>query len=424
MEGEFKKNVRFFKLSYSGALLEVETETNQNKLELFNINNIIAVHIKDQKRMYIWVGKQSTQSLQFYISKIRFILSREYSDLVTLRYIYTDSGAEGLDFFDSTGLSKNELHEQLKFQEKLLSPKVSEISDLKNMADEYFMAEDYEKVIDISQKLIELAYEIGDEGLKKDQKEFINEAQLRMNLKKLMKSAEQESEEINQAFLELVTSEKIIAAHELIENFKLKYKDIELTSIPEIDEILSKEQKIWKAFLIAQDEILGEIEVLEKKILSCIEKQEINEAEEHLHTGKNLLKNVMDETIQNKWRDIEQIFLKSRADHDELIQNSKNIIQKLQESFIRYEESNQIELLIETCQSIIMHSKIIKSDSLTEKYSRILKESLEKKRLKTLQFVIDKLRKESKIRLLEGDLVESLNNYDRIISQLKDFMDG
>ena len=132
----------------------------------------------------------------------------------------------------------------------------------------------------------------------------------------------------------------------------------------------------------------------------------------------------MDETIQNKWRDIEQIFLKSRADHDELIQNSKNIIQKLQESFIRYEESNQIELLIETCQSIIMHSKIIKSDSLTEKYSRILKESLEKKRLKTLQFVIDKLRKESKIRLLEGDLVESLNNYDRIISQLKDFMDG
>ena len=59
--------------------------------------------------MYIWSGKFSTQSLRYYISKIRMITSREYSDLVTLRYVNVDSGAEPAEFFDFTEIPKEKL---------------------------------------------------------------------------------------------------------------------------------------------------------------------------------------------------------------------------------------------------------------------------------------------------------------------------
>ncbi|MFX1384296.1 MAG: hypothetical protein ACFFBP_17810 [Promethearchaeota archaeon] len=422
MSEEIEKNIKFFKLSYSGLLIEPKVESEEDKLELFNINNVIAVHVKDKKRMYIWVGKHSTQSLQYYISKIRAIISREYSDLVTLRYIHTDSGSEIPEFFDSTELSKDKLHDQLKFQEKILAPKVSEISDLKNMADEYFMAEDYDKVIEISQKIIELADELGDEGLKKDQKEFINEAQQRAGLKKIMLSAEQESEEINKQFIELINTDKIIDAHDFINAFKSKYEEIDLSSIPKIDEILTNEKQIWKAFLTKQDDLINEINVLEKKIFTCIEKQDIAEAEKSFKKVKALLEKIIDETIQNKWKDIEQTVMKSRADYDDMIQNSKNTVKQLQEIIKKNEENNELELLIENCQNIITHLKLVKDNALLDQYSQLLEESLEKKRLNNLVEVIDDLRKESKIKLNEGNLIECLKYYDKILNQLKDFM--
>jgi len=423
MADESEKNIRIFKLSYSGMLLEPEVNTEEEKMALFNINNIIAVHVKDKKRMYIWVGKQSTQSLQYYISKIRAITSREYSDLVTLRYIHTDSGSEIPDFFESTKISEAKLHEQLQFQEKILSPKASEISDLKNMADQYFLKEEYEKVVEISQKIIELADEIGDDGLKKDQKEFINEAQQRAGLKKLMLRAEQESEEINEKFLELVKNDEILDAHEFINNFKSKYKEIELSAIPKIDDILSNEEKIWQDFLTKQEEFVEEIKILEKNIFSSIEKQEIEEAEKYLENAEKILEKIIEETIKTKWKDIRQTVSKSRADYDDMVLNSKNIVGELHKKIEQYEENDEIDLLIENCQSIIIHYKILKDESSIEKYTDLLENSLKKKRLIQLKVTIDDLRKESKIKMQEGNLIASLDLYDKIINELKNYKD-
>lgn len=88
--------VRLFKLTYSGTLIEANVD---DLLNLINVNNILAIHGKKQKRMYIWVGKHATQSLQNLISKIRVITSRDYSDLITLRYLNIDSGKEPNDFY-------------------------------------------------------------------------------------------------------------------------------------------------------------------------------------------------------------------------------------------------------------------------------------------------------------------------------------
>ena len=424
MEEKFEKNVRFFKLTYSGMLVEPEVESEEEKLELFNINNIIAVHVKKKKRMYIWVGKHSTQSLQYYISKIRAIISREYSDLVTLRYIHIDSGSEVSEFFESTEISEANLLEQLNYQEKILAPKISEISDLKKMADEYFMAEDYEKVIDISQKLIDLAEEMSDEGLKKDQKAFLTEAEQRFELKKLIVNAERDCEEISKDFSKFLIDDKIIDAHNLVENFKNKYNTIELNSIPKIEDLLSKEKETWTNFLKNQENLIEEIDALEKKIIINIENQKIEAAEEIFQKAEKLLDHIINEKVRNKWQEIKITVSKSREDYDNMIQNSKDIIAELTKKIETNQENNELELMIENCQSIIMHSKILNDEDLIEKFSYLLDDLIQKRQLNELKEKINDLRQEARHKLLEGKLFESMGFYDQIISQLKDFMNN
>ena len=115
--------VRLFKLTYSGTLIEAKIE---DLLNLINVNNILAIHGKQQKRMYIWVGKHATQSLQNLISKIRVITSREYSDLITLRYLNIDSGKEPDDFFEMISVPKEQIRE--KVESKLPNLIVKEIN--------------------------------------------------------------------------------------------------------------------------------------------------------------------------------------------------------------------------------------------------------------------------------------------------------
>ena len=130
---------------------------------------------------------------------------------------------------------------------------------------------------------------------------------------------------------------------------------------------------------VANGKLEKKIGVLEKEIFTSVENKEITNAENYYIKAKALLKHVIDDSIQNKWKDIEQTVSKSRADHDEMIQNSKNIVEEMQETIKNNEENNELESLIENCNTIIIHTKILKETTLMEKYSQLLEESLEKK---------------------------------------------
>lgn len=151
------EEVRIFKLHYSGTLYEPKTE---NPIELFTLNNILLLYIKKKMRMYIWIGKNATLSLKNMIPRIREIVSREHEDLKVLRYITVESGVEPSEFFDFTGMSEKELFSRIEYLEKTVSPKIQEIGALKVKADE-----------------------IDDISLKKDQEEFIKEAQVKSEAK-------------------------------------------------------------------------------------------------------------------------------------------------------------------------------------------------------------------------------------------------
>ena len=179
--------------------------------------------------------------------------------------------------------------------------------------------------------------------------------------------------------------------------------------------------QVWQDFLTKQDELIEEIKILENNVFSSIEKQEIEEAENYLENAEKILENIIEETFKNKWKDIRQTVSKLRADYDNMVLNSKNIVEELQKEIEKYKENDEIDLLIENCQSIIIHYKILKDEPLTKKYTKLLENSLGKKRLIQLQVNIDELRKESKIRLQEGNLIASLDLYDKIINELENY---
>ena len=71
-----------------------------------------------------------------------------------------DSGKEPDDFFEMISMPKEEIRAKVEYQEKILLPKLAEITELKGKADDLFMAEDFDEVIEISKKLIHISSSI------------------------------------------------------------------------------------------------------------------------------------------------------------------------------------------------------------------------------------------------------------------------
>ena len=349
MEDENEINVRLFKLTYSGTLIESKIE---DLISLINVNNILAIHGKRQKRMYIWVGLHASQSLQNLISKIRVITSREYSDLVTLRYMNIDSGKEPDDFFEMISMPKEEIRAKVEYQEKILLPKLAEITELKGKADDLFMAEDFDEVIEISKKLIKLAEDIGDESLKLDQEEFIKEAKARDKEKNFMIKLDDKTVNIKNKFEELIKAEKIeniIEAHKIVEEFKNEYsEDIDLTTVPLANELIKKDERKWTELQVEQENISTELVKLESNITKFKESNELPKAEEDLNRATELLDRCINDGLREKWKIIKVDLLKV-IKKDEISQQVDN---SLEESN-KLTEGKQFEEAIQKLDSIL-----------------------------------------------------------------------
>ena len=368
--------VRLFKLTYSGTLIEAKIE---DLLNLINVNNILAIHGKQQKRMYIWVGKHATQSLQNLISKIRVITSREYSDLITLRYLNIDSGKEPDDFFEMISVPKEQIREKVEYQEKILLPKLEEIKELKGKADEFFISENYDEVIEISNQLIKLAEDIGDESLKLDQEEFILEAKSRDKAKNFRIKLDDKTVKAKKEFDDLIKTENVVEAHKIVEEFKKEYsEDIDLTTVPLADILIKEDEKRWTELQVEQENISTELVKIESNITSFKNNNELPKAEEHLNKANELLKRCINDELREKWKTIELDLLRV-IKKDEVI---KQVEETLEES-TKLTESQQFEDAIQKLDSVL--EEVIKlefhehKDKIEEKKKEIasLKEEYE-----------------------------------------------
>ncbi|MBY8982585.1 MAG: hypothetical protein KGD57_06535 [Candidatus Lokiarchaeota archaeon] len=272
--------LKIFRLKYRGSFESCEEIENPEMfLNYFSVVSILAIYIVQQKRLYIWVGKYVSESLKHYCAHVREIVSKNFPELRVLRNITMESKAETEDFFKSINIggisiTKEQLHKKIGNQENKLLPIISEIEELKTKADKYFFSEDYQKAIEISEKIIELGKTFDDKSIILDQEDFISEAKTRY-IKTQLDLSLNEITILNQ---ELIKSWKIDKYNEIISKI-----DNTLNIIKENDtENYKKKFEELKSDLIEfkknNEEILNKIVTLESRINKSREKSQIHAA--------------------------------------------------------------------------------------------------------------------------------------------------
>ena len=160
------KELKFYKLTYSGSFTEILEE---NLIDNFNLYNIIAIYSPFKKTLFLWIGKKAAQSLKRHIASIRHNFSKEYPDMYILRNITIESGSEPENFFEMIDINGFKLEENLRSQESKSLPVYAEINRLKENADKLFIEENFDKAIEISKIVQNLAQEVNDVTLINDQ---------------------------------------------------------------------------------------------------------------------------------------------------------------------------------------------------------------------------------------------------------------
>ncbi len=347
MSSDFK----VYKLRYSGSFEEIPQEELTNNLTLFNV---LIFYIPDLKRMYVWMGKKTAQSLKRHIPQIRGAISRKYPELKILRNITIESGLEPPEFLNIIGIEKEILKSNIKTLEVKLLPVLSEINRLKERSDKFFIANNYGEAIELAQKIVNLARDIEDDSLEQDQINFINEAHLRARASEILNEIEQVCKEKTKKFNHLVETENYEEARTIVEEFKQKYEDkYELSSIPLAQQLLMKEENMVYKLKIEQDKILKEIENFSEKMGKSKNIIFLKQTKKFLYTIQKSSLKYFDKRIKDK---IDMLKNKYFSVKNELYNN----LRKLCESALDYikigEFSNALRIYEEIVQNLELNN--------------------------------------------------------------------
>lgn len=303
-------NIKVFKLTYSGKFIEVSAD---KELDYFNLVDVIAVFVANQKRMYVWIPKKAAQSLKKHIPQIRQIFSKEYPEMVILRNITVDAGSEPPEFLELLGFTKEELLQHLQNVETNLLPIISEINRLKNDVDQYFISEEYEKAIFQANKIITLAQKIEDESLERDQMGAIKEAQIKAKAKQKLKEIEEECEIVINEFEKRIEAEDYRGAHNVVEDFKLLYdQDYNLMSIPLAKQIILMDNNLKETINKENTRIKDDLNTLQKKFEISLSNENMGMVFSIFNQINELIKQTNETKIKDTWQLIKNQFQKKK----------------------------------------------------------------------------------------------------------------
>ena len=360
------QDVKIFKLHYSGDI-EIWDEATGDPIELFSTVNILAIYVGEAKRLYVWVGPYASRTLKRYITQFRELFTKEYWDYRVLRYITIEAMSEPYEFFKTVGIEKSQLHEHIKNHENKLLPVISKIESLKDKEDKLFESEKYKDAIDIAKKIVELAKEIDDPLLERDQEDFMKGARERLETVKIMREIEQQNTDLTGLISMIFTDDDIIKLHKAVLEFKRKYKDyIELQNIYETQNILIQEDRIWKKFC----EKLSEIERLnmfEEDIRVALSRNNLKISGEILEKAQEIVNFLQDEDLTNKWDVIDK-------DYNEKNNYFTVQVAHLEERFNENMKDGNLEGAASVSEGLIHIGDTFNDKALVKKYNELKKE--------------------------------------------------
>ena len=344
------KKLKFYILTYSGDFKEILEE---NIINSFNLYNIIAIYSHFKKTLFLWIGKKAAQSLKRHIASIRHTFSREYPDVPILRNITIESGSEPENFFEMIGINAVRLESKLKTQESKVLPVYSEITRLKENADKFFIEENFDKAIEISKIVKDLAREINDETLIKDQQSFIEEARIKSEASEIFNEIEKEARKVYNQINSLNKDSEFLEIYNLINDFLMKYGEYNIEEIQPVQELILIFQEIKVKSEDKKNLINGKLSELDSQFDESLTQRNLENAKILISKAKNLLKNIKNANLSLNWNKNEEDFktLKERI-KEEIQTKTKEMFRLLEEKKVNNSLSKLNEI-IEELENII-----------------------------------------------------------------------
>jgi len=264
VKGEYEDAIRIAK-----KIIELAKKINMTQIESEQVNSINLMKEKVEKKS----------------SKMDIVGTLEGLEAVKLGYFINE------DFRNAIKVSKKilEMAKKSNFKEVVLeqekfidfiSSKIEEktskieiiekIEGLKNIKQAHVVKAEFEKAINVSQKIKKFATIANIPSLVQEEEKSIKEMQQKIDNKEKFSKIQEECQKLDEMFDMFVEDGEIIEAHELIEEFKKKYSNIVyffFTSIPGVEELIEKDRKTWLRYKVKKDYIETEKEEYIDKIV-------------------------------------------------------------------------------------------------------------------------------------------------------------
>ena len=126
---------------------------------------------------------------------------------------------------------------------------ISRIDDLRAEAIRYKSESNFDDAIICADQIIRLAIQYDMIHYIQEQNEFINTMSKSINQDYLTTQIKDYAKWVNESYDKLVEENSIYQAHEIVESFRERYKDLTFfESIPEVKELLEKDKIKWIKF--------------------------------------------------------------------------------------------------------------------------------------------------------------------------------
>ncbi|MFX1418680.1 MAG: hypothetical protein ACFE9N_07155 [Promethearchaeota archaeon] len=152
----------------------------------------------------------------------------------------------------------------------------SQIDELNILAQNSYLSGDYHKAISYAEKIIKLAVKANVQSYVKEQEKFINIIADKLQKEYMVSEIKNVATGVNQLYETLIKTNKIEKAHQILEDFKNRYKDFpDFDLLPIVQELIIKDKREWIKFISStneEDKKLDEKAEEDEKILEDIQR--------------------------------------------------------------------------------------------------------------------------------------------------------
>jgi len=289
---------------------------------------------------------------------------------------------------------------------------ISEIDQLKVIANNHYLMKKYYEAIKISEEIIDLAQKGDLKSIITEQKHFIANIRNSIDNGKDLLFFDEEFKEVEKIVRSYLSKGDITDAHLLTEAFRHKFENVvDFQSIPSVNGLIIQVENLWNAFLNNQGTLKKQLGPLEIQFTSYLNTNNILLAEDILSKAKLILKNVNNKNLEDQWKELEfnLTSIKKKEFLEEKVKSEIENINKLTDDYKFDEAGKSVDALMELMdkEDLISYNRQFEMKKKTiidaeNKYNKLITE------INTLEIII-------KDNISSGLFQQALSNCDQIV---------